>query len=258
MTTLVAPLLALVAMAQSDSVRVEPASGIAGHFGIWKIVVLAQHHVGPILLLGAAGRDDHRRGATNPETAGSGQPDCPWHAARPISEPRTCRDAQQALPFVLSGRARGHRVTHLGPGEKIEEHRNRRLSEQHPRQTPHRTQRKNESHSSFTTRQIPRPRAAANLTVRGTPLAQFQIAIGPASGIISGPSSGIPPGGALRGSAAVCGSARRTAAAERQGRRGATLIVAAPKHQGGSGGPARVFAVSAERGARRVWDRFPR
>ena len=215
MTTLVAPLLALVAMAQSDSVRVEPASGIAGHFGIWKIVVLAQHHVGPILL-GAAGRDDHRRGA------------------------------------------RGHRVTHLGPGEKIEEHRNRRLSEQHPRQTPHRTQRKNESHSSFTTRQIPRPRAAANLTVRGTPLAQFQIAIGPASGIISGPSSGIPPGGALRGSAAVCGSARRTAAAERQGRRGATLIVAAPKHQGGSGGPARVFAVSAERGARRVWDRFPR
>ena len=57
----------------------------------------------------------------------------------------------------------------------------------------------------------PRPRAAANRTartVRSTPLGPFQVAIAPAGGIISGQSSDIHPGGAMRGSAAACGFER--------------------------------------------------
>ena len=65
---------------------------------------------------------------------------------------------------------------------------------------------------SCTARHSPRPRAAADRTGRtgrGTPLGPFRVAIVPASGIISPTSPNIPPGGAMRGSAAPC-SARIT------------------------------------------------
>jgi len=55
---------------------------------------------------------------------------------------------------------------------------------------------------SFTARHSPRPRAAAKRTARttrGTPLARFPVAIGPAGGIISGKSSDTPQEGPCAG-----------------------------------------------------------